>query len=98
MVGCRRNSASSADPIQKLVPSSREGQEPGLARVESEWRLRERDADQRILHLVSRHHLGNLLPLVSGHGNAVSGVSNSVVHAVDLSGMRHDVKSKIQRT
>src|SRR5205807_2472207 len=54
------------------------------------------NAHKRIVILAAGNPLPHFLSLVSGHGDAVSGVSNREVHAVHLAGMRHDVKSEIQ--
>src|ERR1700722_19194631 len=73
----------SAHPIQKLVPHSREGQKPRLAVVQAERRAREWNAEEGVLGLIARHQLRDLLALIRGHGDAVSGVADGIVHAAD---------------
>src|ERR1051326_1915752 len=86
-----------AHPVQHLVPRARKGQEPWLAVIESQRRSGKWNPHKGILRLVSRHHFGNLLPLIRGHGDTVPGIADGVVHAVHLPGVRHDVKGEIER-
>src|SRR5271170_3930582 len=80
---------SSTYPIQKLIPRPGERQEPRLAVVEAERRAGKRNADERIIGLVSGDEFGDFLALPGGHGDAVSGIAERVVDAVELAGVGH---------
>src|SRR5271170_5144512 len=77
------------DPIQHLVVSSRERQEPGLAVVHPERRSRKRYLGERVVSFSLRDPLRHLLTMVGGHGHAVSRISEGEVNSVDLTGVGH---------
>src|SRR5208283_3226279 len=92
----------SAHPIQKLVPRAGQWQEPRLAVVQAKRRTGKRDAGEWVFwlvstHTISGHEFSDLPALIRGHGDAMSGVAEGVVHAVKLSGVRHDVEGKVER-
>src|SRR5438094_3856042 len=87
----------SAHPIEKLVPGSRERQEPRLSVVQTQRRSGEWNPDKRILRLISRHHFRDLLPLIRRHGDTMPRIPDGEVHAIHLPGMRHDVEGEVER-
>src|SRR5579863_4934346 len=94
--------AASTHPIQQFVPHARKRQEPRLTVVQAERRAGEWNADERILWFgfagtIGSHEFGDFLSLISRHGDAVTGIAESVKHAVELAGVRHDVKGEVER-
>src|SRR5882762_1460695 len=84
-----------AHPVQEFVIRSRKRQEPGASVIQAEGSSRKRDPLERVFRAFSRNLPPHQLPLVGGHCNSVPGVSQRIVHAVHLPGMRHEVESEV---
>src|ERR1700730_8519307 len=93
----------SCKPVQDLVPSAGEREEPGAAIVEAERGVGEGDLRERVfvtarISVVGlQNGLRNFVAEVGGHCYSVTGVAEREVKAVELAGVGHDVEREIER-
>src|SRR5215831_14329785 len=71
-----------AHPIEELVIGTGERQKPRVPVIHSQRRSGERNAGVRILVPAGEYVFRDFLAQISGHSNAMSGVTERVVHAI----------------
>src|SRR5260370_29141076 len=83
-------------PIEEFVPEAGGGEEPGAAVVEAEGSAGEGDGDEGIIVAAAENRLRDFVAEIGGHADAVAGVAEGEVEAVELAGVGHDVEGKIE--